>query len=107
MAHFAQVDENNIVVNVVVVPDEQEQRGQDFLANELGLGGRWIQTSYNGSFRKQFAGIGFSYDSIEDVFIIPKPHNSWTLDADHNWVAPIAKPDDDCFWNEENLSWEK
>lgn len=68
MAHFAEIDKNNIVVRVLVIDDEQEIRGQDYLANELGLGGNWIQTSYNGNFRGKFAGVGDFYDSATDLF---------------------------------------
>jgi hypothetical protein len=71
MAHFAQIDDNNVVINVVVVPNEQEHRGQEFLAEDLRLGGRWIQTSYNAKFRNKYAGIGDYYDEVEDVFISP------------------------------------
>lgn len=73
MAHFAQIDENGIVTQVLVVPDAQEHRGQDFLANDLGLGGTWVQTSYNARIRKNYAGIGFAYDATRDAFIPPKP----------------------------------
>lgn len=69
MAHFAQIDSNNIVVRVLVVDNEHENRGQDFLANDLKLGGTWIQTSYNANFRGKFAGIGDTYDSENDVFV--------------------------------------
>jgi len=72
MAHFAEIDLNNIVIRVLVVANEQEHRGQDFLANDLGLGGNWIQTSYNANFRKHYAGIGMSYDASLDAFIPPK-----------------------------------
>lgn len=108
MAHFAQIDENNIVTQVLVVPDEQEHRGQEFLADDLGLGGRWIQTSYNNNIRKQYAGIGFSYDEAADVFVAPQPFSSWTLDDNHDWQAPKPKPDGDVmyFWNEKTLDWE-
>lgn len=71
MAHFAQIDENNVVVQVLVVPDKEEHRGQDFLANDLKLGGRWIQTSYNSRYGKRFAGIGMTYDEVADDFIPP------------------------------------
>jgi hypothetical protein len=73
MAHFAEIDENNIVLRVLVVPDEQEHRGQEFLANELGLGGTWVQTSYNARIRKNYAGIGYTFDEARDAFIAPKP----------------------------------
>jgi hypothetical protein len=72
MAHFAEV-QNNIVTRVLVVPDEQEHRGQEFLSEDLGLGGVWIQTSYNARIRKNYAGIGYTYDEARDAFIPPKP----------------------------------
>lgn len=71
MAHFARI-ENNIVTNVVVVDNEHEVDGQEYL-NDLGLEGTWLQTSYNGNFRGIFAGIGFTYDSAANVFIAPEP----------------------------------
>jgi hypothetical protein len=108
IAHFAQVDENNVVTQVLVVPDEQEHRGEDFLANDLGLGGIWRQTSYNHRIRKQYAGIGYTYDESADVFVAPQPFPSWTLDENHDWQPPKAKPEDGLmyFWNEESLDWE-
>ena len=91
MAHFAEIDSNNIVTRVLVVANEQEHRGQDFLANELGLGGNWIQTSYNANFRKHYAGIGYSYDASLDAFIPPKCHDSATLNTDTClWDCPDA-----------------
>ena len=81
MAHFAEIDPNGgTVLRVLVVPDEQEHRGQDFLANELGLGGLWIQTSYNANVRFKYAGIGDTYDASRDAFISPKCHDEATLD---------------------------
>lgn len=71
MAHFAELDETNKVIRVLVVSDEQEHRGQEFLADELGLGGTWIQTSYNAKIRGKFAGIGDTYDPQTDTFIAP------------------------------------
>lgn len=108
MAHFAEIDESGTVLRVLVVGDDQEHRGQDFLANDLGLGGTWVQTSYNNRIRKQFAGIGYKYDADADVFISPKPFDSWTLNDNHDWQAPAAKPDDEnsYTWNEENQEWE-
>jgi hypothetical protein len=108
MAHFAEIDNDGIVKQVLVVPDQEEHRGQDFLANDLGLGGTWIQTSYNHNIRKQFAGIGYKYDADADVFIAPQPFASWTLDDNNNWQPPVAKPNDDLMylWNEEKLDWE-
>lgn len=71
MAHFAEIDSDNKVVRVLTVPNEQEERGEEFLAVDLNLGGRWIQTSYNAKLRGKFAGIGDTYDEINDVFISP------------------------------------
>ena len=82
MAHFAEVDDNNIVTRVLVVPNEQEHRGQDFLANDLGLGGNWIQTSYNARIRKNYAGIGFIYHTDIDAFSPAKCHDEAVLNAD-------------------------
>lgn len=108
MAHFAEIDENGIVKQVLVVPDAEEHRGQDFLANDLKLGGTWIQTSYNNKIRKQYAGIGFKYDADADVFIAPQPFPSWTLDENHDWKAPVEYPTDGLMyqWNEEKKDWE-
>lgn len=87
MAHFAEIDENNIVTQVLVVSNDLEDQGADFLANDLGLGGNWIQTSYNGNIRKNFAGIGFAYDSVRDAFIPPKCHQVAVLN------------EETCTWN--------
>lgn len=111
MAHFAEIDENGLVLRVLVVPDAQESRGNDFLANDLGLGGTWVQTSYNANIRKNYAGIGMSYDVTRDAFIPVKPFASWVLNEDTcNWEAPVARPDsidgEFWIWNEENLEWE-
>jgi hypothetical protein len=109
MAHFAQIDENNIVTQVLVVPDNAEDRGQDYLANDLGLGGTWVQTSYNNRIRKNYAGVGFTYDAVRDAFIAPKPFDSWLLDEDTcRWEAPIAYPTDGVMykWNEDKKDWE-
>lgn len=73
MAHFAEIDENSIVTRVLVVPDDQEYRGEEYLRDELGLGGRWIQTSYNNRIRKNYAGIGYQFDPTRDAFIAPQP----------------------------------
>lgn len=106
MAHFAEVDENNIVKRVVVVDNSLEDRGAEFLADELGLGGRWIQTSYNNSFRKQFAGIGYMYDDDADVFISPKPFPSWRLNENFDWQPPKPMPSVGLWaWNEELGEW--
>jgi hypothetical protein len=82
MAHFAEIDENKIVIRVLVVDDENENNGQNFLANELRLGGTWVQTSYNSTIRKNYAGIGFTYDEILDAFIPPKCHDEAILNEE-------------------------
>jgi hypothetical protein len=107
MAHFAEIDENNIVKRVLVVDNSKEHRGQEFLAEDMGLEGRWIQTSYNNNFRKQFAGIGFTYDEVNDVFIAPKPYPSWILNSNFDWEAPVPYPKDGkyYYWDEDTLSW--
>ena len=109
MAHFAEIDQNNVVLRVLVVPDKQEHRGQDFLANDLGLGGTWIQCSYNHKIRKQYPGAGYVYDSDADVFIAPQPFISWSLDENHDWQPPVPYPDNDqsYTWNEETQEWVK
>ncbi|NDC49225.1 MAG: hypothetical protein EBZ61_09155 [Micrococcales bacterium] len=119
MAHFAEIDENGIVLRVLVVDNAQESNGQDFLANTLGLGGTWVKTSYNTvggvhnnggtPLRKNYAGIGYTYDSDRDAFIPPKPYASWILNEDSClWEAPVAYPTDGALytWNEETTSWD-
>ena len=71
MAHFAEIDSNNVVIRVLVVADEHEHRGQDYLANDCGEGGTWIQTSYNHNIRGRYAGIGMIYDETTDTFVLP------------------------------------
>jgi hypothetical protein len=71
MAHFAEIDSNNVVLRVLVVADEHEHRGQEFLADDCGLGGTWIQTSYNGNIRGKFAGMDDIYDEVNDEFYTP------------------------------------
>ncbi len=119
MAHFAQIDENNVVVQVLVVGDDQEHRGQDFLANDLNLGGTWVKTSYNTNggvhsnggtpLRKNYAGIGYTYDAGRDAFIPPKPFDSWVLDEDTClWNAPTPMPTEGgpYMWVEDDLNWQ-
>jgi hypothetical protein len=106
MAHFAEIDNNNIVVRVLVVDNSIENRGADFLANDLGLGGTWIQTSYNNNIRKQYAGIGYTYDAINDVFITPQPYQSWSLDENFDWQPPTPRPNEgNWYWDEPTLTW--
>ena len=110
MAHFARI-ENNKVVNVIVVHNnellvdgvENEQKGRDFCHNLLG--GEWVQTSYNNNFRKHYAGVGFTYDSVRDEFVATQPFPSWSLDSNNDWNAPTPKPEGDFRWDESNLSW--
>ena len=106
MAHFAEIDSNNKVLRVLVVDNSQEDRGQEFLANDLGLGGTWLKTSYNtqggvhsnggAPFRKNYAGIGYTYDSGRDAFIAPKSncHPEETLDeATFRWTCGNSEHD--------------
>jgi hypothetical protein len=109
MAHFAEIDENGVVKQVLVVPDAQEHRGHEFLADDLGLGGTWVQTSYNARIRKNYAGIGMTYDAGRDAFIAPQPYASWILNEDTcQWEAPVPYPTDGVMytWNEETTDWE-
>lgn len=116
MAHFVELDDNNVVLRVIVVNNEelldtdgveQEERGITFCENLLG--GRWIQTSYNGSFRKNYAGAGFTYDEDRNAFISQPPYPSWILNEETcRWEAPIPYPSGSNMlhvWNEETLSW--
>jgi hypothetical protein len=114
MAHFAQL-ENNIVTKVIVVSNqdildengqENEQKGIDFCSNLLG--GTWKQTSYNAKIRKNYAGVGYTYDEGRDAFIAPKPFNSWLLNEETcQWKAPVEMPTDGKMysWNEATTSW--
>ena len=105
MAYFAEIDENNIVKQVLAVDDSLEHRGAEFLANDLNLGGTWIQTSFNNKIRKQFASIGFIYDQKNDVFIRPQPYPSWLLDENFDWQAPKPKPEGNWYWDESQYDW--
>jgi len=113
MAHFAQLDEDNVVTRVIVVNNaelmdngaESESKGIAFC--ESLLGGRWVQTSYNGSVRKQFAGVGYRYDATADAFVAPQPFPSWNLDANHDWQPPTPMPVDgkQYRWDESTQAW--
>lgn len=120
MAHFAEIDEQGVVLRVLVVDNAHENDGQNFLANTLGLGGTWIKTSYNTvggvhtsggtPLRKNYAGIGYTYDEGRDAFIPPKPYASWTLnETSCTWEAPVAYPSDGKIysWNEATTSWDE
>jgi len=102
VSHFAKIDNNNIVTEVIVAE-------QDFInSGVVGDSFLWIQTSYNKNFRKNFAGIGYTYDKTRDAFIPPQPYPSWTLDEDTClWECPVAYPDDDnmYIWNETDKQW--
>lgn len=115
MAYFAQIDADSVVLRIISVsnadapdpaPVHSEPLGQAFIAS-LGLDGEWKQTSWSGSFRKQFAGIGYRYDAAADVFIAPRPYPSWTLDANHDWQPPMPMPSEGgpWVWDEATLSW--
>lgn len=120
MAHWAQLDSNNVVTQVIVIDNSKPNEGYDFLIENLG--GTWVKTSYNTRLnvhrqdgvplRKNFAGIGYIYDENRDAFIAPKPFESWVLDeATCGWEAPVPKPEQDdeelfsYVWDEESVSW--
>jgi hypothetical protein len=113
MAHFAQI-QNGTVTNVIVISNDDapdpypasEALGQAFIAS-LGLEGEWRQTSYHGSFRAHYAGIGYTYDETNDVFYAPQPFPSWALDENWNWQAPHQAPDDgeEYGWDEDLGDW--
>jgi hypothetical protein len=115
MAHFAELDANNVVLRVIVVGNkdtadangvEKEHIGAAFC--ERLFGGTWKQTSYNGNKRKNYAGIGFTYDASRDAFIPPKPFNSWVLvESTCRWEAPVPMPTDGkrYSWDESTTSW--
>lgn len=91
MAHFAELDENDVVLRVIVVPDNQEHRGQEFCSEDLGLGGTWVQTSYNARIRKNYAGVGSKFDRARDAFISPACHDVAVLDeATCQWTCEDA-----------------
>ena len=109
MAHWAEIDENNIVVRVLVTDnnDPNGDEGYQWLLDNLG--GTWVKTSYNGKIRKNYAGIGYTYDSERDAFISPKPFDSWILNEETcRWEAPSPYPTGGFtyYWNESNLAWE-
>ena len=126
MAHFAQIDLASKVINVLVVPDDQASRGSDYLSKDLGLGGLWVQTSYNTRggvhygadgkpdggvpLRKNYAGLGYSYNATLDAFVPPQPYPSWVLNNDTGlWDAPVAMPaaiDGSIWvWDEPTKAW--
>jgi hypothetical protein len=118
MAYFAKLGTGNIVENVIsinnaVITDangvEQEQLGNDFINKLYNTRDVWKQTSYNNNIRKNYAGVGYSYDQARDAFIAPKPYQSWVLNEDTcRWEAPVAMPEDGSMynWNEATVSWD-
>lgn len=123
MAHFAELDDNNVVLRVVVV-DNKDCRTADGIEKEsIGIahcewlfGGRWVQTSYNGNFRKRYAGIGMVYNADVDAFVAPQPFPSWVLNSTTaEWEAPIPVPEDEgtgeppkmYWWDEVTTSWKE
>lgn len=110
MAHFAEILENNIVGQVIVIPDSEEHRGQDYINNDVGIPGRWIQTSYNNKIRKIFAAPGYDYLEDIDAFKPNKPSNFPSFIFDENvwgWIPPLPYPNNDkkYIWNEDAVLW--
>jgi hypothetical protein len=117
MAHFAEINDNNIVTRVIVVhnnelllgEEESEAKGIDFCEG-LFEHRNWVQTSYNGNIRYNFAGVGYTWDSENDAFYAPQPYASWSLDENFIWQAPVPYPEDASEdkiyeWDEDNLTW--
>ena len=104
MAHWAEIDENNIVLRVTVGDNNEPDEGYQWLLDNLG--GTWIKTSYNNNIRGVFAGIGYSYNSDEDIFVTPQPYPSWTRNGSY-WQAPTPMPTDGKLynWDEDTTSW--
>jgi len=110
MAYYAYLDKNNIVVAVTVGKDETELINGLDTETYYALGTPYTvkRTSYSDNIRKQYAGIGYSYNSVADVFVAPQPYPSWSLDANHDWQPPTPMPTEGKWnWNEETLSWDE
>jgi len=114
MAHFARIDENNVVQQVIVVAngDTADANGNEIESIGVAfcqklLGGNWKQTSYNGKIRKNYAGIGYAYRADIDAFVAPQPYPSWVLDANAQWQAPVPMPTDGKMysWDEAAQAW--
>jgi hypothetical protein len=109
MAHYAFLDENNIVTEVITGKDESELiealTPEEWYGNYRGQ--RCVRTSYNHNIRKQYAGIGYTYNELGDVFVVPQPFPSWSLDANYDWQAPIDYPADgkQYLWDEDEQDW--
>lgn len=117
MAHFSELNSDNRVINCIVIDNfnildtngtESEAIGIEKAKEITGSTNEWVQTSYNNNFRKQYAGIGYTYDSTKDKFISPQPYPSWSLDSNDDWQPPVAYPTDGEIysWNEDNLQWD-
>ena len=113
---YAEVDENNIVTRMLVLPEEQRGRGEEYLSQDLGLGGRWFRTEMETGYRKQYASTGCEFREIAEgypdgAFLWPKPWPTWVLNDDLDWVPPEAKPTDDSdegnewIWAEDAQEW--
>ena len=120
MAHYAFLNPENIVVEVITGVDETETQMDNgvevggsaeawesfYAAQPWHAGLTCKRTSYNNNIRKQYAGVGFTYSSDADLFISPQPYESWTLDSNYDWQAPVARPAEGMWsWNEETLAW--
>ena len=107
MAHYAFLDTNNRVTEVIVGVQETElidgKTPEEFYSTFRNQ--TCVRTSYNGNIRKQYAGIGYTYDADADQFVAPQPYASWSLDSNNDWQAPTAKPEGDYMWDEETLAW--
>ena len=115
MAHFAEINQNNMVLRVIVVENKDTSTPDGTEVESIGValcqrlfGGNWVKTSYNGNVRKNYAGVGYTYDLGRDAFIAPKPFNSWVLNENTcHWEAPTPMPTDDKMysWDEATTSW--
>ena len=115
MAHFAELDNNNVVTRVVVVGNDVSTAAGPLGTNDMHVdgetwcvnffkGGNWKQTSYNNNFRKQYAGKGYTFDAAKDKFITPQPYDSWALDGNDDWQAPVTYPTDT---EDKHISWDE
>lgn len=115
MAHYAEIDGNNVVLRVIVVDNKDESTPDGTTVESIGIafcqrlfGGNWVKTSYNGNIRKRYAGIGYTYDKDLDAFVPPQPFPSWTLDSNTaNWIPPTPRPEDgkQYYWDEATKTW--
>jgi hypothetical protein len=118
MAHFAQIDNNNVVLQVIVVHNnethnadgiEDEILGIQFCKSLFGENTNWKQTSYNATIRKKYASVNYVYDELNDVFIPPKPFPSWMLNENFDWIPPTMYPQNgkNYIWDEQTISWKE